>query len=310
METPVIPIVVLAGSDRRAVDLPDSGRDRHALTGYKSVEVTIGHEPLIRRVTRNLELSGCFSPVYVAGPARIHRDRVGDARLIDTDGTFGENIRHAIEHVRPLHPATPVAVTVCDVVPDPRGLQALARAWADSMPCDLWFPVVRAGSRERLGTSDWKPTYGIVERSGEPATRVLPGHLVVADLGALRLKFLYRLLDLGYLTRNRSIDERRSVMVRGLLRDMLKQDLLKMIRLRPPTMTWSVLRASIPASDLLRKGEITQRRLEDTLRRIFVKRRHRRRFPDRRVRVPIVDALFLARDIDTVEEAKEFDLRG
>jgi hypothetical protein len=87
---------------------------------------------------------------------------------------------------------------------------------------------------------------------------------------------------------------------------MLYQDFLNILRLRSPNLTWSILRASIPASTLLRRGAITRRRLEETLRRIMVKRRHRRLYPERRVMLPIVDALFLARDIDTVEEAREF----
>ena len=61
----------------------------------------------------------------------------------------------------------------------------------------------------------------------------------------------------------------------------------------------------IPAARLLREGTISQRRLEETTRRVFVKQRHRWANPDRRVVVPIVEALSMARDIDTEEEAAE-----
>ena len=41
------------------------------------------------------------------------------------------------------------------------------------------------------------------------------------------------------------------------------------------------------------------------MRRIFVRDRHRRRHPERRIFVPLVEGLSLALDVDTVEEARE-----
>ncbi len=66
-----------------------------------------------------------------------------------------------------------------------------------------------------------------------------------------------------------------------------------------------MLRAALPAARLLREGSITRPALEDALRKIFVRQRHRRRHPERRIHLPIVEALSLARDIDTEEEAQE-----
>ena len=40
------------------------------------------------------------------------------------------------------------------------------------------------------------------------------------------------------------------------------------------------------------------------MRRVFVLRSHRQRHPERRVRMPLLRALSIARDIDTVEEAR------
>ncbi len=74
--------------------------------------------------------------------------------------------------------------------------------------------------------------------------------------------------------------------------------------LRLPNLTWGVLRAALPAAQLLNEGRATRARVEDTLRRMFVKYRHRKRYPQRRVHVPIVDGLSLALDMDTVEEAQ------
>jgi hypothetical protein len=54
----------------------------------------------------------------------------------------------------------------------------------------------------------------------------------------------------------------------------------------------------------LKKGRLTRLQLERSTRKIFVTSRHRKRYPDRRVLLPIVEGLSLALDIDTEEEAR------
>jgi hypothetical protein len=306
MNRQAIPLVILAGADRRPAKLPEQGRDKHPLVGYKSVDVRIEGKTLIENVVDRLEASGGFAPIYIAGPRHVYEEYAGNARLIHTDGTFGQNVQASVEHIRADSPDSPIGFTVCDILPESRALDRLLSNYAEHAPCDLWAPMVRSPKLpEKLGASAWKPAYGIIPENEEAPVRVLPGHLVVGDPRALRLKFVYRLIDLGYSTRNRSIDYRRGQMTRGILANMLMHDLRLLARLRLPTFTWSVLRAVIPAANLLRQGTITQRRLEETTRRVFVKQRHRWAYPDRRVVVPIVDALSMARDIDTEEEAAE-----
>ena len=306
MDRQAIPLVILAGADRKPARLPEQGRDKHPLKGYKAVEVRIDGKTLIENVVERLEASGGFAPIYIAGPRHVYEKYAGNARVVHADGSFGHNVQVSVERVQSEHPGSPVGFTVCDILPEARTLARLLSNYAEHAPCDLWVPMVRAPERpEKLGASAWKPAYGIVPENEDAPVRVLPGHLVVGDPHALRLKFLYRLIDLGYSTRNRSIDYRRGQMTRGILADMLMHDLRLMARLKLPTFTWSVLRAVIPAAKLLRQGTITQRRLEETIRRVFVKQRHRWAYPDRRVVVPIVEALSMARDIDTEEEATE-----
>jgi hypothetical protein len=301
-----IPLVILAGADRAPAKLPEQGRDKHPLVGYKSVDVRIDGRTLIETVVSRLEASGGLSPIYIAGPREIYASHSGGARLIHTDGSFGQNVQAAVEHVQADYPDSPIGFTVCDILPEPRTLERLLSNYEAHAPCDLWAPMVRSPKRpEKLGASAWKPAYGIIPENERAPVRVLPGHLVVGDPRALRLKFVYRLIDLGYSTRNRSIDYRRGQMTRGILADMLLHDVRSLTRLRLPTFTWSVLRAAIPAARLLRQGVITQRRLEETTRKIFVRQRHRWAHPERRVVVPIVQALSMARDIDTEEEAAE-----
>src|SRR5262245_11687692 len=93
-------------------------------------------------------------------------------------------------------------------------------------------------------------------------------------------------------------------MVRGVVAALLVQDLRHILSLRAPTLTWSVLSAGIPAARRLRDGTVTRQRLERALGQIFVTARHRKRHPQRGVRLPIVEGLSLALDIDTEEEAR------
>jgi hypothetical protein len=146
--------------------------------------------------------------------------------------------------------------------------------------------------------------YRVVPSPGKPAQRILPGHLAVVDPEALRLAFLYRLLQLGYRTRNRSIYYRRGVMVRGVLGALLYQDLLHLLALRAPATAWTVLTAGLKAARGLKRGTILRANLEDAVRKIFVTGLHRKRYPDRAAHLPLLEGLSLALDIDTVEEAR------
>jgi hypothetical protein len=225
--------------------------------------------------------------------------------LIDCDGTFGQNVQASIETVHPEHPDRPMAFITCDVLPEVETLRTLLDDYDSETPCDLWFPMIHAPEdRGSLGESAWKPAYHIVPNEGHPAVGILPGHLVLADPAALRLKFFYRLAQLAYRTRNRPIDYRRGVIIRGVMLELIYQDLWHLLTLRAPTLTWTVLSVGISTARELREGRITRARLEYNMRQILVTSRHRRRHPERRVRLPIVEGLSLALDIDTEEEAR------
>jgi len=265
----------------------------------------IGDRTLVETVVDRLERSECFDPIYVAGPETRLRMLGSRCELIDSDRSFGENIKTAAETARVRHPGRPIAFITCDILPEVETLRSLIDEYRQTGACDVWFPLVHAPEdRSRLGASAWKPAYHVVPVPGGPAVGILPGHLVIADPGALRLKFVYRLLQIGYRTRNRPINYRRAVFVRGVVFALLYQDLLHMTTLRAPTLTWSVLSVGIRGARELRNGTITLERLEYVLRKIFVASRHRKRFPKRRFALPIVEPLSLALDIDTEEEAR------
>jgi len=130
---------------------------------------------------------------------------------------------------------------------------------------------------------------------------------MITDPRALRLGILYHLLEIAYRTRNRPIAVRRTSMVTRVLGSLVFHDLLHILRLRAPTLTWTVLAHGLGVARKLRAGSLLRTELEEAVAKIILRARHRRRFPDRGVRLPILEGLTLARDIDTVEEAQEVE---
>jgi hypothetical protein len=300
-----LPTIVLGGRDPRVGEMPAGVDGLHPLAGYKGVAVRIGGRVLIECLVERLAASGHFAPVYIAGPRAVYADHCPGARLVHVDGTIDETVRAGIEAVSRAHPGAALAITTCDVLPE---VETLVRVMADyeaAAPCDGFLPMIRApADHATLGASAYKPLYRVVPEAGSPAVEVLPCHLAVLDPKALRMEFIYRVLRLMYRTRNRPIAYRRAVILRGIAFELLYQDLLHVLSMRLPSLTWSVLRAGLPAVRALKAGTITRAQLEQAMRRIFVTARHQSRYAERRILMPIVDGLSLALDIDTEEEAE------
>lgn len=304
--TQTIPIIVLAGSDRQAVALPPSGAGKRALSGHKGVDVHVGRRTLIDVVVERLVACRELAPVYVAGPARLYAELGLTATLIDTNGGLAHNVRTALAAVRRDHASGPVAFMTCDVVPELETLSALLSEHRRNAPCDLFFPLIRVPHDPALlGTSAWKPRYRIVPEPGADPVDVLPGHLVVVDPDALRRELVLRLLDLGYATRNRPLGYRSRAFIRRLLGHVLVQDLRLVFTLRAPTLTWTLLVSARSAARELQKGALGREMLERVMRQVFVRAQHRKRYPERRVLMPIVDGLSMALDVDTEEEVED-----
>jgi hypothetical protein len=189
------------------------------------------------------------------------------------------------------------------VLPEVATLERIMASYRKAEPCDGFLPMIRAPEDHAALASAYKPTYFVVPESDQPPVEVLPCHLAVLDVRALRMNFIYRVVRLIYRTRNRPIAYRRSVMLRGIMFELLFQDLRHLLALRLPNLTWTVLGSGLPAVRALKAGTITRAHLEDAMRKIFVTARHRRRYPERRIEMPVLEGLSLALDIDTEEEA-------
>jgi hypothetical protein len=298
-----IPLVILGGSDKRPSILPQGVEGRHPLSGCKAVDVRIDGRCLVDVLLDRLRESGKFDPITIAGPAQAYREAGVSAPVIDTDGGFGENIRASVESVG-AQQGQEMAIITCDILPEVEALRELIDDYWSHAPSDLWFPIVLAESEEGLGASAWKPRYRVVREPGTEAVSILPGHLVICNPAILRLQFIYRFFQLAYSTRNRPIRYRKWFIAREALGGLLRQDLLHILGLQMPTLTWDVFLHGITAANHLRQGIASIVELQTAVRYMFVKRKHRRQHPESGVRLVLTRWMSLARDIDTLEEAE------
>ena len=301
-----LPLVILGGSDRRAAALPEAAAGKHALTGYKGVDVRLGGRPLVDVVAERFLASGGFAPVYLAGPEAVYRDLRLRAALIPTDGSFGRNIKVAMDQMRASHPGMRVAFTTCDILPDPADLALVLDRLAAETPADAWFPLIPVvEGKAGLGASAWKPSYQVRVGPEHRAVRTLPGHLVVVRPEAIRWGFFDRLLDEGYGTRNRGVLFRRTVMIRRLLGALVAAEFRSLAAGVAPTLTAALFRIALWGARGLAAGTLTPEDLERLTDPLFVDPAYRRAHPEGRFRLPLLQAPSLALDIDTEEEAQE-----
>jgi len=299
-----LPLVILAGSDRRVGSLPPGVQSFHPLGGgYKGLDLRVASRPLIEILLSRVRASRAFDEIYVAGPAQHYAQYLLQAKPVDTDGGLADNVLAAITEVSARHPTSPIAFLACDVLPEPESLAKLIEEYWAVAPCDIWFPVVRMPEdRSRLASSIWKPTYQFVTPDGV-TVNTLPGHLGVLDPGALNMPLVKRFIQLAYSTRNQPLASRRFEIVRGVLKVMLSEDFRELFQGYRPSLSWAVLGAARAAAKL-RRGSLPTQKLSHLMRELFIRPSHRRAYPDRQVHVPIISALSLALDLDTEEEAK------
>lgn len=300
-----LPLIVLAGYDPRPPVLPEEGADHHPLVGSKGIDIRIDGRPMIDLLLERVQASGAFDPIYIGGPHAVYGHRRGQATVIHTDGSFGHNIAVTVDAVQHRHRGEAIALTTCDILPEAADLRVALDDWGRHAPLDFWFPLIRVpDDPAELGASAWKPQYRILDDAGEQVS-VLPGHLVVVEPHTFRFPLVLRAFDLAYRTRNRSIAYRLVVMVSGVVGSILLNDLRNLFRGRPSLHAVGIPWHGVAIARGLQSGRTTSSEIARHVHRVFVHRDHRRRHPERRGRLAVIDALSLATDIDTEEEAAE-----
>lgn len=311
MQANSIPLLILAGSDGKSKHLPESGAGLHPLIGYKGLDLKIAGTPIIDLLIERIQKSGYFAPLYIAGPKHVYGKNRNGAVVIDTDLNFGKNIETAVSHIIAEKGHGSVGLIAGDIIPNLDEFKHLMEDYEQHSPMDFWFPlIVTPVEKEQMGASSWKPKYHIVETPGDSAKTILPGHLIIVDSGSVRLSLVYKVLALIYRTRNRPILYRLGYTVIHMLVYLLRQDVRRILSARLPTYTIGILYNSVALALRLRKRVIISAELADRLRKVFILYRHRRQYPKRLGRMPLMQGFSFARDIDTEEEARELDQEG
>lgn len=305
-----IPVVILGGSDLKPSKLPPSGEGHHPIAAYKGAAVLIDGRPIVEVLIERLRATGAFGPIWIVGPERIYAPLGVADEVIDSDADLGTNLKAAMDAFLARFPSGPLALLACDVLPDAEEWGHVLTQYREAADHSaLWFPLARVpADLEELRAFAWKPEYRIVPKAGEEPVWILPSHLVIADPRALRLGLIYRVLQMAYRTRNRPIEKRTTPIARAVLLDLLGHDFLRLLSFRAPTLTWTVLSRGFRLARMLRAGTLTLEELERLMADVGLRSRFRRRAPELGVRMPLVNALGLAEDVDTEEEAE--DLSG
>jgi hypothetical protein len=299
-----IPLIILAGSAKKGEAVADE--DSHRLYGPKGLKIQLAGRPLIDVIIERFRRCGAFEPIFIAGPANRYGATRGPVEVIDTDADFGRNIRRAMESVVARLSPGATMFTTCDVIPDPGELDALVADYQKHAPLDFWFPLIRVPrNRAELGASAHKRRYLVVPEGETEPVPVLPSHMIMVDPRALRLTLLYKCFQLAYRSRTRPVGARFLYITSGVLYFLIKRDVENLFRFKPPLLTPIALFNAALLSHRVGRGSVTQRQAETHLHQIFGNEPHRRKYRDRTGRVPILDGLSLARDIDTEEEARE-----
>lgn len=302
-----IPLIILGGGAKEA-EVVEGGHGSPRLKGLKGATVRLGGRLLIDIVVERFRSNGFFDPIFIAGPVTAYGESREGAEVIDTDADFGGNIKAAHEAVEPRLDPDFLAFTTCDVIPEPEDLELLVRDFQQHPLPDFWFPVARVPEDESLlGAAAGKRQYRVRRDGEDKAVAILPGHIVGVDPEAPQAELLYSAFEFAYRSRTRPVFYRFLYITSRLLLRVLKYDLQGLLKLRPPLITLVGVWNAVLLSHLLGTGTGSQTQVAERVRRLFLKREHRRRHPDRKGRVPILDVLSLAKDIDTQREAEEVE---
>jgi hypothetical protein len=300
------PLIILAGGAR---DDEAVRGETDRIAGPKGITIQLDGRPLIDVVVERFTACGGFDPILIAGPVERYGASRGPATVVDTDVDFAGNIRAGLAGIPDSVAPGPVFFASCDVIPVVEELRGVMDDYHEHTPLDFWYPQIRVPEDKKLlGSSAYKRRYLIRPEGEERVVETLPGHLLAIDPQVVRRSLFYRCFELAYQSRTQPVAWRFLSISGGTLLQLVREDIRSLASGRLPFHLWEILGNGFRLAWGLARGGITQANVERFLGKTFSTRRHRRRFPDRGGRIPILDALSLARDIDTKAEAREYNL--
>lgn len=302
-----MPLLILAGSDRRPGPVPANLSAEQMLRGTKGALPLPWGKCLVAELIERFRGSGCFADPLLVGPRDVYGELV-DCEIIDVSGTLAATLGRVLALIdERFDDSAPLAVSTCDILPTAGEIRELLdTAWEPHRDCSFWWQLITCRP-EDLEASAWKPHYRMRGPGGELQT-VYPGHLAVLRPKRLRLELLNRLLAAAYRSRNRTLRQRFLPMLLRGVGLLVAQDLKNLARGQWPVLTFSVPWHCLQVYSGLRKARLTFAELERHIGRSIVHRRYRR--SERPVVVSPTSLLWFAKDIDTLQELDEAIRRG
>lgn len=298
-----LPIFILAGSDQKGGPVPVNMTEEEMLRGYKGAIRLPNGKSLAQELIDRMRASGAFSEIFLIGPARVYEGMV-DCEVIDVEGKLPvvfEALRLGM--YEKCDPTRHVAICACDILPTAAEFQELIKdGFAPSVTARIWWQLVRADEKA-MGASEWKQAYQLLPAPDEECpVPYYPGHLVVLQPDSLRLRLINQLLALSYKYRNKTIRHRFWPMSLEGGWELIKQDLLGLLRGKIPKLTWTVFSQCLLGLWSYRQNKMSVAEFETRLGNLFVHRDFR---GPRSAVVTETTFVSFAKDFDSHVELKE-----
>ncbi len=302
-----LPIIVLAGSDSRPSEVPETLPRDEMLAGPKGTIPLRSGNCLAAELIARVRASGCFTEPLLLGPRSWYEGKV-DCELIHVEGALIQTLRQLVHTANErFDPHQPFAVTTCDILPTIEDFQQLLqRDYTPHIDSMYWWQMIVA-EPQQMGASSWKPSYRIQLEKEDARVNLYPGHLVITRGESLRFDLVNRLLELAYRYRNRVLNKRYMGITLGALGTLLTQDIRNLARFQLPVLTIGVPYVGLRGYFRYQRGKATLGDVEEFLKRAFLHRQYHRAAGGRPVVISITTLLSFAKDIDTKAELDELD---
>ncbi len=302
-----LPLIILAGSDKRRGAVPDDLHADEMLGGPK------GHKPLrsgrclVEELVHRAQESECFSDIVVVGPRQQYDGKIS-CDLIDVEGSLVRTLQCVFETIQSRFDVRePIALSSCDIFPSASDFQTLLKdSYGPHRESQFWWQLIDA-TAEQMGASHWKPAYHLPEAPGQPEKRLYPGHVVVARVEALRVRLANRLLQLAYRYRNRMLRKRFLGITLRMLGTLVAEDFRNLASGKLPTLTFSVPYHGLSAYFKYQRRHLTVRDFEQAVSHVMLHRSFQHSANGRPVVCSISPLVSFAKDIDTFAELQELD---
>jgi hypothetical protein len=295
-----MPLLILAGSDRRPGPVPVELTADDMLSGFKGALPLPWGPCLAAELAARYRASERFADPLLIGPRSVYEGLV-DCEIVDVEGSFLNTLECVVRLIgERFPPGTPVAVSSCDILPTAGEIRELLETSYDPVAeCNFWWQFI-AAEPDEMGASGWKPRYAIRPHADEAPWTMYPGHLAILRPSSIRFALLIRLLTLAYRYRNRPLRKRvLPMLVRGVGM-LIAQDVRNLAAGQLPILTGSIPWHVLRAYQEFRKRKLSIESFERHLSRIVLHRAYRR--TPRPIVAAVSRIVSFAQDIDSRAE--------